>query len=79
MVEKNGEKIGEKIGENMWWADYLFLVVFDFEILFTFFFNSAKPVLNENIFVDWPIRNLFSQQKVNIKKMTADISLKKYS
>ena len=40
------------------------------------FFNSSKPVLTENIFVDWPIRNLFSQQKVNIKKMTADISLK---
>ena len=40
------------------------------------FFNSSKPVLTENIFVDWPIRNLFSQQKVNIKKLTADISLK---
>ena len=45
---------------------------------FTFFFNSSKPVLTEKIYVDWPIRNLFSQQKVNLKKQTADISLKEY-
>ena len=25
--------------------------------LFTFFFNSSKPVLTEKNFVDWPIRN----------------------
>ena len=46
------------------------------KILLTFFFNSSKSVLTEKIFVDWPIRNLFSKQKVNIKKLTADISLK---
>ena len=42
-----------------------------------FFFKSSKPVLTERIFVDWQIRKIFSMQKVNIKKMTADISLKK--
>ena len=42
------------------------------------FFNSSKPVLTEKNFVDWPIRDLFSPQKVNIKKLTADISLKSY-
>ena len=41
------------------------------------FFNSSKPVLSEKIFVDWPIRNLFSQQKVNTKRLTAHNSLKK--
>ena len=37
------------------------------QILFPFFFNSSKPVLTEDIFVDWPIRSSFSQQKVTIK------------
>ena len=29
--------------------------------LFTFFFNSSKPVLTENFFLYWPIINLLSQ------------------
>ena len=32
--------------------------IFFNKILFTFFFNSSKPVLTEKIFVDWPIGNL---------------------
>ena len=33
--------------------------------------------ITENIFVDWPIGNLFSQQKINKKKMTAYILFEK--
>ena len=58
---------------------YLVITKYIFnQILFTFFFNFSKSVLTEKFFVDWPIRNLFSQQKVSIKKLTADIWLKKY-
>ena len=34
-----------------------------------FFFNSSKPALTEKFFVELSIRNLFSQQKVKIKKV----------
>ena len=34
-----------------------------------FFFNSSKPVLTEKFFGNWPMRNLFSQWKVNVKKI----------
>ena len=34
-----------------------------------FFFNSSKPVLTQKYFVDRPIRYLFSQQKINVKKI----------
>ena len=33
------------------------------QILFTFFFNSSKPVLTEKFFVDWPIRIYFLSKK----------------
>ena len=33
-----------------------------------FFFNTSKPVLTENVCVDWPIRNSFSQQKSKHQK-----------
>ena len=39
--------------------------------------KSSKPVLNEKFFVDWPIRDLFSQQEVNIKKTDSWYLIKK--
>ena len=43
--------------QNIWWSPNIFLTKF-----------CLLLVLTEKFFVDWPIRNLFSQQKVNIKK-----------
>ena len=37
-----------------------------------FFFNSSKPVVIVKIFVDWPIRNLFSQQKEKTDRIFGD-------
>ena len=42
-------------------------------IKFVYFFFLWKPVITEEFFVDWPIRNLFLQQKVNRTKLTANI------
>ena len=45
-------------------------------VKFVYFFSTPQNQFYLRIvFVDWLIRNLFSQQKVNINKLTADISL----
>ena len=53
------------------------LRIFFLKFFLLIFFNSSKLVLTGNFFVYWPIRNSFSQQKVNcwyfVKKVFGDL------